>query len=1810
MAKKSPNARKKNLKRVLASDSGSETSRKVTRSSARISKAASANNSQDENNSSKNYSTTNSNTNSSSRLTTRSRASNSSGDESLGQSSASSTSRSRIKKNDSIFTKIKNSSKSGKYSQNSRIVPKKNNTTNISLLPPINKYKRDANSSNNHNSASESDSLAHNNLDFQNDTAQKDQKQVSYANSISSFKSSTSVFGSILSGVSSLFSPRKDITPSFKMEIDPPSTPKAYSIPKPSNSDGIMSVPISKTPFTNRKTIADYNQNQDPIETYLRLKNEIISFNEVAKETEKRKNKYKSSNYDSEMKILNDKEIEVTKFTAEGGKKREKYLFAGVLSNKTDERVIYEKTAGSAVSNLFIGKNSLLFAYGVTGSGKTFTMQGNPDNPGLVVKALCEIVLKVQKLNNKSLSKHGKRFGSIIKGGYALRPKFSSQAEWCMDPRIISSNINPVQDEDSWSNFISKLNEKEYEYNSDNLNDDYFSSDESDSNTERFCPHDPWQYSIYLSYYEVYNENIYDLLDLNFLSTTDQYNNKSSFGPKSAKKNNSRNATNKNYNGFYPDIENSSNNTDRRPLQLRSENGKGTTTFIEGLTEIRVATVQDAIRVLLHGQAKRSVFSTNLNSASSRSHALCNIKLLKWKNVPELIPGNPIPDSSSFSISSLLLVDLAGSERAKYTNNTGERLVESSKINVSLMSLKRCMDVLRFNSEVPKDQSHIVPFNESKLTRLFQPALEGGSKTIMIACVDPHQLSGPKNNIGRTETINVLEFSHVASTVLLSNKKNKRFMQDNSIMPNFMSPTVNKGNRVFESTARKNLLFERPNSSLKQAQNSPTVDNMIHNNLTKTKKLVYDITSEDDSHIDLFQLISATKSARTSIVNTENIPDTNMKQASYGTKRTADAEAQTDSLIFREYINNLKPKRQKVDLDGAWKNIDTENLFHSIKKEPLRRRSFPNLNDFLTLPKNIYLPVHNNREKDYYDSTSSTNHSHINSSIHSKNKTRHYDQLRNDKDKRELEKLKAMLLKKEQQLSEFKSKVKSENSTTSSYIKELRDALENAKNEVIETKRNSIMSETEIRRSLSKFYSSHINEMYNKFNCQVEANHDYAENKSLRKVDLLLGVFDNISKSQKKDSQMISSSQQYISMENKQNNAVNLESNSTQDGENYEKYARIIQSLESELKNTKSLMNKYKDNYVSTKLEKDRLVSIQNSSLERSRSPIYSDLNNNMSDSYLNSVRGNNMYPQSGATNIVNLNPATNMANSSSIGNIKTHHFHHSSNIRTISSQLGERPTQGNKFQSKLVSNARSPNESKSPKNVFKNLFLKSFSPESKNKKAIAGSKSEYIKADQNMDSSNFHTKNLNSFGSINLPKINSVKESPSNTSFIINTNKALDSVLVSKNNFEPKPKNDSDSRAHQLNDTNRKGNSIKNADSIYQLSDLQISSANKQNKSGSQRSLIDNNKSSFKNSSFRFSQEESLVLNPNIQPSFHKPQHFLGQLPDLNSNSESYKKSITEYPDLLKKLQSDLSNVNKKNMETDYRTGLINNVITKPLSPNSIFSSKTARSNIPISPVRLNFNNNSSTGNNSNQIAPQRPISSSSKYSVDSTLKAIYSQDKNEIEISSVSSSSSLHKSFSKSQIKYPLKNNSINLQKSPSMPTSPISRNNSISSKNNQSSTSADRAYDYLDLPKSPTYSNQFIERPVTIASTLSVNPSSSSESNSTFKYNSKVSRELNGKTSEKPDMVPKTPSNNIASSLLSSIFNFNASKPEEIKVDSKDSSETLSSNAAKLPSKVPSGDKRQAKNKRKSKSKINKNNGFMLSPLRIFYKLRSRK
>ena len=64
------------------------------------------------------------------------------------------------------------------------------------------------------------------------------------------------------------------------------------------------------------------------------------------------------------------------------------YSFSQIFDETTTQKQLFEHIGLSLVQDLLVGKNGLLFTYGVTGSGKTYSMIGNQTELGLLQRSL------------------------------------------------------------------------------------------------------------------------------------------------------------------------------------------------------------------------------------------------------------------------------------------------------------------------------------------------------------------------------------------------------------------------------------------------------------------------------------------------------------------------------------------------------------------------------------------------------------------------------------------------------------------------------------------------------------------------------------------------------------------------------------------------------------------------------------------------------------------------------------------------------------------------------------------------------------------------------------------------------------------------------------------------------------------------------------------------------------------------------------------------------------------------------------------------------------------------------------------------------------------------------------------------------------------------------------------------------------------------------------------------------------------------------------------------------------------------------
>ncbi|KAM9422692.1 kinesin-like protein KIF23 isoform 2-T2 [Salvelinus alpinus] len=353
-----------------------------------------------------------------------------------------------------------------------------------------------------------------------------------------------------------------------------------------------------------------------------------------------------------------------------GEYKETQYSFKKVFGIQTSQIELFEDVAKPLVDDLIHCKNGLLFTYGVTGSGKTFTMTGSPGEGGLLPRSLDMLFNSIGPLQAKRFvfrtdDKNGMEIQGQVDALLERQKRESNQQSTV--PKTPSSKQKPDPE------FADMIGPEE--------------ACQCEGVDEDSC------YSVFVSYIEIYNNYIYDLLEE---APIDPIRHK----PPQSK-------------------------------ILREDQNHNM--YVSGCTEVEVKSTEEAFEVFWRGQKKRRIADTQLNRESSRSHSVFIVKLAQ---APLDADGDHIlQDKNQVTVSQLCLVDLAGSERTSRTKAEGSRLREAGNINQSLMTLRTCIEVLRENQMCGTNR--MVPYRDSKVTHLFKNYFDGEGKVRMVVCVNP-----------------------------------------------------------------------------------------------------------------------------------------------------------------------------------------------------------------------------------------------------------------------------------------------------------------------------------------------------------------------------------------------------------------------------------------------------------------------------------------------------------------------------------------------------------------------------------------------------------------------------------------------------------------------------------------------------------------------------------------------------------------------------------------------------------------------------------------------------------------------------------------------------------------------------------------------------------------------------------------------------------------------------------------------------------------------------------------------------------------
>ncbi|KAG8506527.1 Kinesin-like protein KIF20A [Galemys pyrenaicus] len=394
------------------------------------------------------------------------------------------------------------------------------------------------------------------------------------------------------------------------------------------------------------------------------------------------------------------------------GQATHRFTFSQIFGPEVGQASFFNLTIKEMVKDVLKGQNWLIYTYGVTNSGKTHTIQGTIKDGGILPRSLALIFNSLQGQLHPTPE---------------LKPLLSNEVIWLDSKQIRQEEmkkltlLNGGLQEEELSTSLKRSVYIESRPGTSNSFDSgiaglsstshFTSSSQLDETSHRWAQPDTApvsvptdiRFSIWISFFEIYNELLYDLLEQ----------------PNQQRK--------------------------RQTLRLcEDQNGNP---YVKDLNWIHVQDAEEAWKLLKVGRKNQSFASTHLNQNSSRSHSIFSIRILHLQGEGDIVP----------KISELSLCDLAGSERCK-DQKSGERLKEAGNINTSLHTLGRCIAALRQNQQ-NRSKQNLVPFRDSKLTRVFQGFFTGRGRSCMIVNVNPCAST-------YDETLHVAKFSALASQLV------------------------------------------------------------------------------------------------------------------------------------------------------------------------------------------------------------------------------------------------------------------------------------------------------------------------------------------------------------------------------------------------------------------------------------------------------------------------------------------------------------------------------------------------------------------------------------------------------------------------------------------------------------------------------------------------------------------------------------------------------------------------------------------------------------------------------------------------------------------------------------------------------------------------------------------------------------------------------------------------------------------------------------------------------------------------------------
>ena len=346
--------------------------------------------------------------------------------------------------------------------------------------------------------------------------------------------------------------------------------------------------------------------------------------------------------------------------------------------------------------------------------------------------------------------------------------------------------------------------------------------------------------------------------------------------------------------------------------------------YLQDVTFQKLSSLKDFNDSLNLGISKKVHSSTNLNQNSSRSHTIFKIIL---KNKDE---NNNCDQEISLSI-----VDLAGSERAKRTDTSGKELQEACKINQSLSILGKCLESMKHNSIYTNKK--LVPFRESKLTKLFCEYFQGDQNIIMITNINPRKEDFEESIRALNYSCLAKDIRPVKSVLNINNKNTLKLI--NKKKDNYINKSNNNLNE--DNNVKDDININKNSEDIKNENNNLPLDYLsrgeyiINNDNLKTKDEKSNLLTVRENYSvensDIQKLITEIQNLRSEVLGFTNSNISNSNNNKNTSTSTTTSSNSFTSNLFNDLNDNSSIKNksinQNLSIDNNTINNNNQNNF-------------------------------------------------------------------------------------------------------------------------------------------------------------------------------------------------------------------------------------------------------------------------------------------------------------------------------------------------------------------------------------------------------------------------------------------------------------------------------------------------------------------------------------------------------------------------------------------------------------------------------------------------------------------------------------------------------------------------------------------------------------------------------------------------------------------------------------------------------------------------------------------------------------------